>query len=136
MTGAGAACGGRYHACASVDTVFARTARRGKTFARAGAEQTLDLYNFSVTALLFPSARSGFFLTGGVGLAYADTELRDGAGTSTLSDSGFGAIAGLGYDIPLGRRLAVTPAVSYMFGVTADSIKHDVFAATIALTLR
>lgn len=108
----------------------------GKTFARGGAKRTLELYNLSFTALLFPSARSGFFLKGGVGFAYADTEFRDDAGTSTLSDSGFGAIAGLGYDIPLGRRLAVTPAVSYMFGVTADSMKHDVFAATIALTLR
>ena len=108
----------------------------GKSFARAGTEQTLELYNFSFTALLFPSERAGFFLKGGVGFAYADTEFRDDAGTSTLSDSGFGAIAGMGYDIPLGRRIAVTPAVSYMFGVTADSIKHDVFAATLALTLR
>jgi len=55
---------------------------------------------------------------------------------------GFAAIAGGGYDIPVGR-LMITPAVNYWYGQTGDAkilgetlftgMKHNVISATVGV---
>lgn len=64
---------------------------------------------FLVTQI-YPSARNGFFLKGGAGLA--TSSLDDGFGY-TDSDTGFGLQLGLGYDVRLARRLYLVPTLEF-----------------------
>ena len=57
---------------------------------------------------------------------------------------GLGFIVGAGYDIPLGRRIALTPAVNFWYGqpgdlkvagtTVASNWKHNVIDFTIGVT--
>jgi len=65
----------------------------------------------------YPSPREGFFLKGGVGWGwlYGD-QATQSAGIQSLSESGVGYQAGLGYDIRLQRDLSVTAVVNFYGG--------------------
>ncbi|HRP07441.1 MAG TPA: outer membrane beta-barrel protein [Gemmatimonadales bacterium] len=67
----------------------------------------VDLTAGAVTALIrfYPSATGGFFLLGGLGLA---SEEASASGVS-ISESGTGAVLGLGYDIRVGSNISITP---------------------------
>lgn len=94
---------------------------------------TESVGNISGVVYLYPSARSGFFLKGGVGLA----SFQLSQGNSTVSADGPGLLAGLGYDIRLSRKLALTPIANVYFGHDGDlkdgssvvipGIKHTIF---------
>jgi hypothetical protein len=82
---------------------------------------TFTLYNVSGTVTFYPSATKGFFLKGGAGGAFADAEAREDSLTVNLDlGRGAGVIAGAGYDIRLGRRVALTPAVNVWYGRIGD----------------
>jgi hypothetical protein len=78
-------------------------------------------YNYDVTeslvqALLvgqyYPATNLGLFLKGGLGFSRTGT---DTYGASAGSyESGFGYLVGAGYEIRLGRRIFLTPAVTVM----------------------
>lgn len=53
----------------------------------------------------YPSARGGFFVTGGVGIGTVDAE----QGSLSGNESGTGALLGIGYDIRIGRMTSLTP---------------------------
>src|SRR5205807_8953042 len=55
--------------------------------------------------------RASRVLKGGVGYA----TFRPNAG-STTSGSGFGLIAGAGYDVRIGRNVSLTPVGNFLFG--------------------
>jgi hypothetical protein len=81
----------------------------------------LILGNTSFVAYYFPGATSGFFVKGGVGLAsYVSI---DSSGTTT-SGNGFGGLVGVGYDIPVGRAVSLTPVASFRFG-SIGTISND-----------
>jgi hypothetical protein len=67
----------------------------------------VDVTASTVTAMIrfYPSATGGFFLVGGLG--YGALQLSSG-GTS-ISESGAGAVLGLGVDIRVGKKLSLTP---------------------------
>ena len=75
-------------------------------------EQGARLSAGTVTAAvrLYPSSGSGFHLQGGVGLAVADAAF----GGFSETESGPGAVLGLGWDIRVGRMISLTP---YLRGV-------------------
>jgi hypothetical protein len=81
---------------------------------------TVTLGSFTGTVTFYPQARSGFFLKGGVGLSYIDTEVRDGSLSASLSKTGWGVLAGLGYDLRVGRNISITPLVNYYYGKPGD----------------
>jgi len=61
---------------------------------------------FDARMRFYPLIRSGFFLTGGLGLGYASvSDSQFGRDT----ESGVGALFGLGWDIRVGRNVSVTP---------------------------
>jgi hypothetical protein len=82
-----------------------------------GIEATANIYNLSGTLTFYPSRSSGFFVKGGAGVSFLDADF-DVQGTNVTVDlgSGFGFIAGTGYDIRLGRIVSLTPAVNFWYG--------------------
>jgi hypothetical protein len=62
----------------------------------------------TLTALVhfYPSATGGFFLTGGLGIGQVHAEL---AGFGSATETGFGALLGLGYDFRVGNNVSLTP---------------------------
>ncbi len=81
---------------------------------------TLTLGSFTGTVTFYPQASGGFFLKGGFGLSYIDTEVSDGSLSVSLSKTGWGVLAGAGYDIRVGRNISITPAVNYYYGKPGD----------------
>jgi opacity protein-like surface antigen len=81
---------------------------------------TLTLGSFTGTVTFYPQASSGFFLKGGVGLSYVDTEIREGSLSVSVSKTGWGVLAGIGYDLRVGRNISITPSVNYYYGQPGD----------------
>ena len=109
-----------------------------------GVDAAFNIYNVSGTLTFYPRASSGFFVKGGAGLSFLDADI-DAAGTDITVDlgSGFGLIAGAGYDIRLGRAVSLTPAVNVSYGqlgniqIAGETLfgdwKHDVVDFTVGL---
>jgi len=81
---------------------------------------TVTLGSFTGTVTFYPQASGGFFLKGGVGISYVDTEVQVGTLTATLSKTGWGVLAGLGYDLRVGRNVSLTPSVNFHYGEPGD----------------
>ncbi len=67
----------------------------------------------SITSLLFitqfyPAPSTGLYLKGGLGLARSQTDFDDGFG---VGDTGFAGAVGAGWEVRVGRRTYVIPAV-------------------------
>ena len=77
----------------------------------------------------YPSRTGGFFLTGGVGLGTIHVSV-DGFGSDT--QTGFGAMLGLGYDIRVGSGLSLTP---FWNGFAVRNNTSDVNVGQIGLSL-
>lgn len=100
----------------------------GWTRTEEGATLTVGLV--AVEARFYPSATGGFFLKAGAGIGSADLDF----GSVTLSETGAGALAGLGYDIRVGRMISITPWLQW-FGINYDPGNANVAQLGIALTI-
>jgi hypothetical protein len=62
----------------------------------------------TLTALMrfYPSATGGFFLLGGLGIGQVHAEV---SGLGSASETGVGALFGLGYDFRVGQNVSLTP---------------------------
>jgi hypothetical protein len=81
---------------------------------------TLSLGSVTGTATFYPQPSSGFFLKAGAGLSYVSTDLQDGSLSVSASKSGWGVLAGIGYDLRVGKNVSLTPCVNYYFGKPGD----------------
>jgi hypothetical protein len=80
----------------------------------------LNFYSAVATATFYPRASSGFFLKGGAGLAFVDTDFVEGDTQVTLDlGDGPGFVLGLGYDVKV-RGFSITPAVNFWYGAVGD----------------
>jgi hypothetical protein len=74
-------------------------------WARSESGVNMALANVAITASWYPSRTGGFFLKFGLGaLAYQE----DG-GIAKFEVSGASGIVGIGFDLPIGRSLSLTP---------------------------
>lgn len=76
------------------------------------------------TVAYYPSPSRGFFVKGGAGWLWADVDIIDEFGTkatATVGD-GFSYMAGTGWDLYLGKRLWLTPAVNFRYGHPGDLV--------------
>jgi hypothetical protein len=73
---------------------------------------SVTLGNLSGAAYWYPMATQGLFVKGGAG--YSIMRLDDGVSTS--SDSGFGLLGGVGYDVRVGTNLSITPVANWFRG--------------------
>ena len=88
-----------------------------------GSRDGVDYSRGNVSALLlfYPSPRGGLYLKGGVGVSYVTTSISssttiDGVlyfNSVSESSGGFGATAGVGYDVRLGRNIYLVPAIDW-----------------------
>lgn len=84
---------------------------------------TLTYGNLSAVGYFYPSETSGFYLKGGLGLASLELDL-DGFGSG--SETGSGAVLGLGYDARVGRNFSLTPYLNFMAGSFDDGTANVV----------
>jgi hypothetical protein len=79
------------------------------------AAVTESLGNLTASLYYYPRASSGLFVEGGVGISSYQVN------TSPLvSGTGLGLTAGLGYDLPLGPTVSLTPRVAYAYGAVGN----------------
>lgn len=89
----------------------------------------------TLSARYYPSETGGFFLKGGAGLAtWIGTD-----GDRREEHDGFGLLAGLGFDVPVGRSVSLTPTVSYSGGWLGtvdgiDGVQQNVLQLALAIT--
>ncbi len=78
----------------------------------------------------YPSLTGGFFLTGGLGVG----GLRASFDDITVSESGVAALLGLGYDVPIGTNVSLTPFLNG-FGFRTRDGGVDVLQAGLGITV-
>ena len=91
---------------------------------------TLTASNASAAVYFYPSPASGLFLRGGLGYA----SLSASSGGSSASQSGFGAVFGLGYDIRVGTNTSITPVANFNWGSIGSGVKQNVFQLAVGVT--
>jgi hypothetical protein len=104
---------------------------------------TLTLGSVTGTVTFYPQPSAGFFLKAGAGFSYVSTDLQDGSLTVSVSKTGWGVLAGIGYDVRVGRNVSLTPCVNYHFGkpgslsaegATLPGWKQNVVSAELGIT--
>ena len=88
---------------------------------------TLTVTALTAAMRFYPSVTNGFFLLGGLGLGTVSAAL---SGFGSQSETGFGALIGLGYDIPLSHSVRLTP---YWNGFAMNSSNADANVGQIGL---
>ena len=90
---------------------------------------TVDLGNASAAAYWYPDVQSGLFLKGGAGYS----RLSAHEGSASASQSGFGLLGGVGYDIRVARNTSMTPVLNYFRGAFEGG-RADVFQLGLGVT--
>lgn len=110
------------------NTVLLAGSANGWTKTVDGATLTVGLV--AVESRFYPRAAGGFFLKAGAGIGSVDLSI----GSATFSETGAGILAGLGYDIRVGRMISITPWLQW-FGIEYDPGNANVAQLGIALTI-
>ncbi|HUG26770.1 MAG TPA: hypothetical protein VMK53_00620 [Gemmatimonadales bacterium] len=102
-----------------------------------GFNITETLSSLTMIGQFYPMRTAGLFLKGGAGLGISAASVEGGNGTT---ETGFVLNFGAGYDIPLGRTLAITPTVEmfrHRFTQRDQPTLHErLFHIGIALTFQ
>ncbi len=93
--------------------------------------------NLSGILLFYPSPRGGLYLKGGVGFGYVVTAINESYTVNGIyystsvsqTKGGFGATAGVGFDVRLGRNIYLVPAVDWYLQAVG-SADSGVFGST------
>ena len=85
------------------------------TWFHSNSSATEALTSLTASLYLYPAARSGFFVTGGLGFSNYHVN-----STPSFDGTGWGFTAGAGYDIRFGRDVSLTPVVNYVYGAVGD----------------
>jgi hypothetical protein len=85
------------------------------TWLHSDSSATEALTNLTASLYLYPAARSGFFVTGGLGFSNYHVN-----STPSFDGTGWGFTAGAGYDLRVGRDVSLTPVVNYVYGAVGD----------------
>ncbi len=89
--------------------------------------------NGTLTVMFYPSVETGVFLKGGVGGSTFTSSVTEGNTTTTTTDNGFGATAGVGWDVRVGRNFYITPAVDVLYQRVTD-ISNAIVLITVGAT--
>lgn len=86
-------------------------------WARVRNDVMISRGNVMFVVMFFPSETSGFYLKGGVGPAGGTRVEIEPIWSTVWTETGVGTTAGLGFDLPIGRHLFLTPSVDWVFQV-------------------
>lgn len=92
---------------------------------------TLTVGTLDARIRYYPAPAGGFFVTAGIGLGSAKVSV---SGLGAGSETGGGAVLGLGYDLRIGRMTSITPYVN-VFGVKTSNTDANVIQGGISITL-
>jgi hypothetical protein len=70
--------------------------------------QTESITSFLFITQFYPAPQAGLYLKGGLGLGRNEVDFDDGFG---VGDTGFAGLVGAGWEVRVGRRLYLNPAV-------------------------
>jgi hypothetical protein len=90
---------------------------------------TLTHGYFGPVAYFYPSATGSFFVKGGVGGAVLDVS----SGGTSITESGFGYVLGVGYDILVGGNWSITPVANFNGG-SIEGSDTGVFEVAVGIT--
>ena len=90
---------------------------------------TLTVSTLTAAIRFYPSATGGLFLMGGLGLGTVSASV---SGLGSASETGAGALVGLGYDIRVGRNVSLTP---YWNGFAMNSSNDDANVGQLGLAI-
>lgn len=139
------------------ETSFTGHVRLGKTITSrfaVGAELNawlkkddfdVSTHLFDVTAAVYVYPNDeGLFVKAGAGLSRAEVKLGGDLGDASVSGTGLGLMAGIGYDVGIGRTTAVTPMVTYWYGKPGElkiegvpllvNVKHNVIEVGVGIS--
>ncbi|MGD8727504.1 MAG: outer membrane beta-barrel protein [Gemmatimonadales bacterium] len=71
--------------------------------------------NLNVIVMYYLDVKRGLYVKGGVGGASFTTSVVDDNTRTTTTDNGFGAGAGVGWDVRLGSNFYLTPALDFLY---------------------
>jgi len=92
-------------------------------------DTTLTLGSVTGTVTFYPVATSGFFLKGGLGFSLVDVTIDLGSSDISTNKSGWGFLAGIGYDLRVGGNFSLSPTINYWYGKPGDvAFEDDVLA--------
>ena len=84
-------------------------------WAHSDGSATETVTNATASIYLYPRRRSGFFVTGGLGVSNYHVN-----SDPSWDGTGWGFTAGAGYDLRFGRDVSLTPVVNYFWGGVGD----------------
>lgn len=86
-------------------------------------------------AQVYPAPETGFWLKGGLGMAFSNYHSYDAFGTITNQDqTGRAWSLGIGFDAPIGRRVSITPSLDFV-GQDYDDHRERMVNFGIGITL-
>ena len=101
----------------------------GWTKSQQGA--TLTVGEIDARVRFYPQTKGGFFLTGGIGIGSVTGSV---AGFGSNTETGAGAILGMGYDIRVARNTSITPYWNG-YGMKNSNTNANVGQVGLAVTL-
>lgn len=105
------------------------------------AQSSQTLSNYLFIAQWYPGAHP-FYVKGGIGLVSNHQSGSDPInGTYVYRDNGYGGVIGIGADIPVGRRLALSPEINvygqrYDNGGTSNDYRERLITFGLGLTFK
>ncbi len=91
----------------------------GWTKSQNGA--TLTVGTLDARVRFYPTAKGGFFLTGGIGLGSISAGV---SGFGSSSEAGVGLVLGLGFDMHISRSVSLTPFLNGFAIKTSNADAH------------
>jgi outer membrane protein with beta-barrel domain len=98
-------------------------------WSKSEGDVTLTVGTMAALIRFYPSATGGFFLLGGLGLGTIHAKV-DGFGSD--SETGVGAVVGLGYDIRVGSNVSLTP---FWNGFATETSNADANVGQLGLSV-
>src|SRR5439155_22059560 len=80
----------------------------GWSHSGGGATETIG--NVTASLFYYPVAASGLFLSGGLGFSSYNVNT-----SPSVTGTGWGFTAGVGYDVRVGRNVSLTPVANFVY---------------------
>jgi hypothetical protein len=102
----------------------------GSAWTKNENDQTVT-FSFGGPAFTYYPGSQGFYVRGAIGAGTAKWEAESGGVTYSVSDTGFGAHGGMGYEFRLARKFALGPQVDFSYAKVNDDLSVNYWNFTV-----